>query len=146
MYEETGRADEQAIRRILRRITTAWVDGPVEDMAGDLHPDVVMVQPGFAAALVGRADALASFASFAAEATIKRYRSTEPDIGVWGDTAVAWYTWRMTYALGGETLREVGHDLWVFARIDGRWAAVWRTLTAGPAPIEVPEGAPETND
>jgi hypothetical protein len=34
----------------------------------------------------------------------------------------------MAWAMGGQSFREAGHDLFVFARENGAWLAVWRTL------------------
>ena len=54
--------------------------------------------------------------------------SSEPEIYVTGDTAVAVYAWKMTYEMGGEEYRETGHDLFVFTRAGGNWLAVWRAI------------------
>lgn len=55
----------------------------------------------------------------------------DPDgntIDVCGDTAVATCPWEMEWEAGGEARREAGHDVFVLARRDGRWLAVWRTV------------------
>jgi len=49
-------------------------------------------------------------------------------VDVVGDQAIASYDYRMTYRRDGRRYRASGRDLWVFARQDGRWRAVWRTM------------------
>jgi hypothetical protein len=38
----------------------------------------------------------------------------------------------MTYALGGQEYTERGRDLFVFARRDQKWLAVWRAMLVDP--------------
>jgi hypothetical protein len=52
----------------------------------------------------------------------------EPDVDIFGDTAIAVYAWNMTYELSGLEYRESGHDVFVFNRDQGRWLAVWRVM------------------
>lgn len=57
----------------MRRINQAWLAGQVEELAVGLgpllHPDIVMVSPGFAAGTQGRQIFLAGFIAGAAFAT-----------------------------------------------------------------------------
>ena len=49
-------------------------------------------------------------------------------------TATAQYKWTMTYVLGGQEYTESGRDLFVIARRDKKWLAVWRAMLPDPAP------------
>jgi len=41
---------------------------------------------------------------------------------------VASFTYEMIYERDGKGNRATGRDLWVLARQDGHWLAVWRTM------------------
>lgn len=126
--------DEDAVRAAFHAINNAWLQRRAPDMREHLHPDVVMVQPGFESALRGREACIASYAEFREGATLYAYTSTEPTVQVWADSAVTWQRWTMRYEWGGQALDEGGHEIFVFARVDGRWLAIWRTLTVEPPP------------
>jgi uncharacterized protein (TIGR02246 family) len=125
--------EEDAVRAAFHAINNAWLQRRAQDMREHLHPDVVMVQPGFGAALRGREECIASYADFRAGATLHAYTSTPPTVQVWADTAVAWHRWTMRYEWDGHLYDDAGHEVFVFGRADGRWVAVWRTLISGPA-------------
>ncbi len=91
----------------------------------------MMRGPGSAEMPRGREACIRSYAAFVQQAVIRECNLSEPSIDVWGDTAVATYSWDMTYEFGGTTLHETGQDTFVFARSDGRWQAVWRLLLPG---------------
>jgi hypothetical protein len=58
MVDESRREDAAAA---MRRISRAWLDGRVEDLAPIVHPEIVMVFPGFTGRVQGREDFLAGF-------------------------------------------------------------------------------------
>ncbi len=126
--------DEDAVRAAFHAINNAWLQRRAQDMREHLHPDVVMVQPGFESALRGREACIASYAEFREGATLYAYTSTEPTVQVWADSAVTWQRWTMRYEWGGQAFDEGGHEIFVFARVDERWVAIWRTLTVEPPP------------
>jgi ketosteroid isomerase-like protein len=49
-------------------------------------------------------------------------------VDVVGDQAIASYRYGITYRRDGQRFRARGRDLWILARSDGRWRAVWRTM------------------
>jgi uncharacterized protein (TIGR02246 family) len=112
----------------MRQINQAWLDGRVEDLAPLVHPEIVMVFPGFAGRIQGRDDFLAGFRDFLQNATIQEYREHDHQIDVAGDTAVVTFRYDMVYERSGGRYRSTGRDLWVFQRQDRAWIAVWRTM------------------
>jgi ketosteroid isomerase-like protein len=124
--------DHAAIRAILAGIAAAWRGGRFEDLRAYFSEDMVIVPPGFASRVEGREACLASYRDFVNYATITEYRESEPTIDVRGEAAVATFGWEMAWEVGGRPSRESGHDLFVFAREDGRWLAVYRTLIPAP--------------
>jgi hypothetical protein len=93
-----------------------------------LHPRITMVLPGFAGRAEGREAFVAGFEDFCANAKVHEYREADHQISVADDTAVASFTYEMVYEREGARYRAKGRDLWVFARPDGHWLAVWRAM------------------
>jgi prepilin-type processing-associated H-X9-DG protein len=72
----------------MRRINRAWLDGHVEDLAPLVHPEIVMVLPGFAGRVTGKEEFLAGFRDFCENARVHEFREQDYQVDVAGDTAV----------------------------------------------------------
>lgn len=112
----------------MHRINQAWLNGRVEDLSPMVHPEIVMVFPGFAGRAEGREVFLAGFRDFCENATIHEFREQDHEIDLAGDTAVAAFQYEMVYERSGERYRVTGRDLWVLQFQDGDWLAVWRAM------------------
>lgn len=112
----------------MRRINRAWLDGQVEDLAPMVHPEIVMVLPGFAGRIQGREEFLAGFRDFCQNARIHEFREHDHQVDVAGDMAVVTFRYEMVYERSGERFRATGRDLWVFQSQGRSWIAVWRTM------------------
>ena len=125
-------AEQDAIRDLLSRINDAWIKQRGEAMTAALNEcfaeDVVMRGPGFVFIGKGRDLAVQSYHDFVSQAEVKSCSLDEPEIDVAGDTATAHYKWAMTYVLNGQEYTEHGRDVFVFARREKKWLAVWRAL------------------
>ena len=123
-----GNAGHQEVAATLKRLNDAWLQGRVDDLAPFLHPDVVMVVPGFAARVQGREAMIAGFRDFEDNARVHEFKERDTQIDVAGRTAVATVAYEMVYERGGEKYRATGRDVWVFEQQDQGWVAVWRTM------------------
>ena len=125
-------AEQTAIRDLLLRINDAWIKQRGEAMTAALNEcfaeDVVMRGPGFVFLGKGRDFVVQSYHDFVSQAEVKSFSRDEPEIDVIGETATAQYEWGMTYVLNGEEYTEHGRDVFVFARRDKKWLAVWRVM------------------
>jgi uncharacterized protein (TIGR02246 family) len=128
----TPDADRRAIRHIIQEINTAWRSGHTTDLNRYFHADMVIVGPGYQEFGRGREACVRSYEDFIRSAVIHECTESEPAIHVWGDTAVASYSWKMTYEQKGTVSREHGHDQVVFTREPDGWKAVWRMVTFAP--------------
>jgi len=130
-------SDETAVRQVLDRINRAWLDGRPREMTALLHPEMVMVLPGFAGHARGQDAVVAGFVDFCAAARVEEYLESGHDVHVAGGTAVASFAYEMVYALESGRYRATGRDLWVFTREETGWLALWRTmLDVAEAPAE----------
>jgi hypothetical protein len=134
--ERNFTAEQIAIRDLLSRINDAWINLRGEPMISALNEcfaeDVVMRGPDFAFIGKGRDLVVQSYCDFVSNAEVKSVSFDEPDIDVMGETATAQYKWTMTYALRGQEYTEHGRDLFVVARRDKKWLAVWRAMLVDP--------------
>jgi len=112
----------------MRRINRAWLDGRVEDLRPMLHPEIVMVMPGFAGRGQGSEQFLAGFHDFCQNAKVHEFQEQDQQVDVAGDTAVVSFRFEMVYERAGGRYRSTGRDLWVFQGQGGEWVAVWRTM------------------
>lgn len=125
--------DQEEITALLQKINEAWIMGYADQIPqamDDCFDDRMVIKgPNFQTlGPGGKAACIQSYVDFVKSARIKACTLSTPEIDVTGDTAVATYSWKMTYEMKGEEYNETGHDLFVFARNDGRWLAVWRAL------------------
>lgn len=132
-------SEVERVAAILSNMNRAWLEGRPQDLEPFLDDAIVTVLPGFASALSGKADVLASFEDFCRTARVVHFEESNQRIDVVGHTAIASFAFDMTYERGGATSRSRGRDLWVFEAEAGAWLAVWRTLLDV---IEIP--APNT--
>jgi ketosteroid isomerase-like protein len=116
------------IRAIVQRIHDAWSQGRPEDLHQYFDDRMVIRGPEFLVMGRGRDACVQSYAGFLKVATVHEYDRGEPEIDLHGDTAVAVYSWKMTYSLESGRYTEKGHDLFVFSRASGEWRAIWRTM------------------
>jgi hypothetical protein len=134
--QPTLAAEQIAIRDLLSRINDAWIKQRGEAMTAALNEcfaeDVVMRGPGFAFLGKGRDLVVQSYHHFVSHAEVKTVSLDDPEIDVAGETATAQYKWAMTYVLGGQEYTEQGRDVFVLARRDKKWLAVWRAMLVEP--------------
>jgi len=124
----TNQAVSDVVVESMNRINQAWLAGRIDDMAPMIHPDVIMVVPGFAGRAQGRDPFLKGFREFYQSATIHEFRETDRAVDVVGDTAVVSFLFAMVYERNGGRYRATGRDFWVFHREAAEWVAVWRTM------------------
>ena len=125
MVDESKREDVVAAMRLINQ---AWLNGRVEELAPMVHPEIVMVFPGFAGRIQGREDFLAGFLDFCRNAKIHEFRESDHQVDVAGDMSVVTFRYDMVYERSGGRFRSTGRDMWVLQRQGTAWIAVWRTM------------------
>jgi uncharacterized protein (TIGR02246 family) len=118
----------QEIREVVEQLNDAWVKGSPEKLATFFREDIAMVHPDFVQRTEGREACIASYVDFCSQAKVNDFKLGETSIDVFGDTAVATYSYEISYEMGGERFTDSGRDLFVFIRENDRWQAVWRTM------------------
>jgi uncharacterized protein (TIGR02246 family) len=128
MTSSEGARDTEEIWQLVKRMNDAWAkDGP-DELASFFHEDIVMVHPDFTQRTEGKAACVASYEEFRKQAAILDFKISHPGIDVFGETAIATYSYEIAYEMGGERFNDTGRDVFIFVRENGRWLAVWRTM------------------
>ena len=132
MPSANAESEREKIRQLLRAINDAWRNGNTPELNRHFHADMVIVSPGYEELARGREVCVRSYEDFIRSAKVHEYSESEPAINIWGNTAVASYSWKMAYEQKGMVSREHGHDQFVFTREPDGWQAVWRMVTFAP--------------
>ena len=128
MPSSEASTDRQEILELIEQLNYAWVKGSPEQLSSFFREDIAMVHPDFIHRTEGREACIASYVDFCSQAKVNDFKLGETSIDVIGHTAIATYSYEISYEMGGELFKDTGRDLFVFIREDGRWQAVWRTM------------------
>ena len=120
--------DQQEVWQVIQAINDAWLKGHAEDLIDYFHDDMVIVTPDGKEQGRGKVVCIESYKGFSSMAIIKMFKDRDPAILVYGDTAIASYTYEMTYEMNNESFNDIGRDMYVLNREGGKWLVVWRTI------------------
>lgn len=124
---------KQEVWSTLRALNDAWTKGDPDDLAAYFHENMVAVTATDRERLTGRNACLESWKRFAQAARIHRWTELEPQIQLYGNTAVVTYYFDMAFDMGGRTVELDGRDMFVFVHENGRWWAVADQFSPYPA-------------
>jgi uncharacterized protein (TIGR02246 family) len=116
------------IWQLVQSMNDTWAKGRPGDLASFFREDIVMVHPDFTQRTQGRDACVTSYEDFCEQANILDLKLNNPLIDVFDNTAIATYSYEITYEMGGERFNDTGRDVFVFVRENGRWQAAWRTM------------------
>jgi len=114
------------IESLAREINQAWLGGDLDWLRRHFDPEIVMVAPGFGGRVIGAQACVQSFEDFLTNAEVSDFAESDVHADVRGDTAIATFRFRIAYRLNEKDYEDSGWDIWVFARQEAGWIAVWR--------------------
>lgn len=121
-------ADEQATKEevlgFIKAMNETWTKGDGSGLRNYFHPNMVAITATDQDILYGRDACLASWQGFARSAQIHRWEEIEPQVQLYGDTAIVTYYYDMTFDMNGENFTMGGRDMLVLVKENGRWWAV----------------------
>jgi ketosteroid isomerase-like protein len=120
--------DKEAIRRVVKAINEAWSGGRVPELESYFHEDITIVAPDLTVVGRGREACVGSYADFVRRASTHEFKTSEPDISVWGMAATAAYSYEIEWEAEGQRHKDMGKEVFVFIRESGRWRAVCRLI------------------
>lgn len=119
------------IRDVIDRLNSAWPAGRMDELVDVFDPGAALVPPPPAARIVGRDAVIQGYQDFLSQAVLHRFQPEEPDIDVFGSTAVACCPYTIDYELEGRRWVGSGRDILVLHEGEAGWKVVWRTVLAG---------------
>jgi ketosteroid isomerase-like protein len=101
-------------------LNDAWTKEKGDRLQSFFHPRMVAITPADRLRRKGAAECIAGWQGFAQAATIHSWKTENPDIEIFGDTAVVTYYYEMDVTLGvRQTL--AGRDMLILHREQGKW-------------------------
>jgi ketosteroid isomerase-like protein len=94
MGQETKR---EYVEATMHRVNRLWLDGDVEALAPMVHPEMVMVFPGFSGRIRGREEFVAGFRDFCQNVKIHHFHGYDHKVDVAGHTAVVTFRYEILY-------------------------------------------------
>lgn len=94
---------QKKIWQLLQDMNDAWVKGHPENLVKFFHEDIVIVGPDFQKMGDSRQACVKSYKDFCSQATVHDFKEMDPRIYVYGNTAIATYSYKITYEMNGET-------------------------------------------
>lgn len=116
-----------------RAMSEAWANGSAEGIEPHLHPSIVCL-PASGGRITGRKAVLASYLEPLRHGQLRAYQESHLTVDAWPDTAVVTRSFAIERDDDGVRDVERGKELLVFARIDGSWLVVWRSVTSDREP------------
>ena len=107
--------------QFLRALNDAWTKADGETLPEYFHPRMVAITPVGKLRIKGAAKCLEGWQQFARSNTIHSWREDDPDIELFGDTAVATYYYVMDVTMGSKRLTLSGRDMLTVRKENGRW-------------------------
>lgn len=120
------------IKQTIKKINQSWLEGHPENLNQFFHDDMLILSPDFKIMGAGKAVCMKSYSDFISQAVIKDYQESDPEIHVWGDTAIAFYNFEIAWEMKGKSSKETGRDFFVFTFENDKWLAVWRMVFSQP--------------
>ena len=107
--------DIEIIKRFVHAINEAWVNGDPNLLQNFFDEDIVMDMPG-APILRGQKACIDSYRTFLKQAKVGDFSMGDIEINIWDQTAIARYTFEVSYEYNGDAFREKGIDVFAFIK------------------------------
>lgn len=129
-------AVKDEVLAFIKAMNESWTKGDGSGLVDYFHPRMVAITPADQDILYGRDACLRSWQGFAQSARINRWEEIEPDVRIYGDTAIVTYYYDMSFEMEGERFDMGGRDMVVLARENGRWRVVADQYSGYPEQAE----------
>lgn len=118
------------IWQAIQAANTAWQSGDLDGMKQLFHPDVWMAAPTGGLWYEGRDTMAEGIAEFLEATRLRAFEEGEPDIRVYGATAIASYPFVVRVFQDGRPVDQAGRETLVLTRQEGEWRVVYRMQAA----------------
>ena len=115
---------KQEVWNTLRELNDSWTKGDGTGLVNYFHKDMVAITPTKRERLMGRDACVADWMGFAKAAKIHYWKEIDPQITLFGNTAIVTYYFDMRFDMGGQPTQMGGRDMFVFVQENDKWVAV----------------------
>lgn len=131
VFEDSARCE---VWTVLKELNDCWTKGDATNLSNFFHKDMVAITPTDRERREGRDACIAGWAGFAQMAKISRWIENDPQIQLYGNTAIVTYYFDMEFEMGGQRIQMGGRDMFVFVMENGKWWAVADQFSPYPLP------------
>ncbi len=114
------------IESLINRMNDDWLNERIENLDQYFHKKAVLIQPGTHNKITGREAIIDSYREFTDEAEVSDFSIKDFQVDVFGETAVALYTFCIRYRIESTSYDESGLEILVFNRHKDKWQIMWR--------------------
>lgn len=108
----------------IKKMNEAWTKGDGTALKDFFHTNMVAITPTDRDILRGREPCIAGWQNFAKSVKVHHWEEVDPDVRLYGNTAVVTYVFDMSFDMQGQTIKLGGRDMFVLVKENGRWWAV----------------------
>lgn len=131
MTERAQKTGIKKIERIIEHLMEDWMSHKLAKMNHYFYDHVVMIEAGTNDRIMGVDNVLENYLLFIEDANVTDYKITDLFVELVGDTAVAYFTYRIKYETDGTKFDENNTEILVFRKKGENWQIIWRTQLIG---------------
>jgi hypothetical protein len=120
MVSPAKESPQEEIQVLISKVNQAWLGGRIGELHEYFHNDIVIRGPDFTKLAKGREACVKSYEDFIQKSLVRNFKASEPEVDMWDNSAVATYSWEISYETQGQAYQEFGRDLFTFTRSGGR--------------------------
>ena len=124
---------KREVWQFVRAMNDAWSKEKGERLTEYFHPRMVAITPMSRHRIKGADNCVEGWQGFARSTTIHSWREEEPEIELFGDTAVVTYYYAMDVTMGSNRLSLSGRDMLTLQKEEGRWWLIADQFSSYPA-------------
>ncbi len=115
---------QQEVWQTLRELNDCWTKGDGSGLENYFHERMVAITPVDRNRREGRKACIEGWLGFVKMARILYWNEVDPQIQVYGDTAIVTYYFDMAFMVGDQRVESSGRDMFTFIKENGKWWAV----------------------
>lgn len=119
------------IIKIIERINNAWLKKETDKLNYFFHKDIVIASQNFDIQARGIEKCIKSYKDFVNNVEVHEFNPDKPEITISENTAVALYSFDISYTINSERINETGKEFLVLTYNSVDWKLVWRIIYSG---------------
>jgi hypothetical protein len=123
---------EQEVWKTVLELNDCWTKGDGSRLVDYFHPRMVAITPTTRERIFGQKACVAGWMEFAKTAKTHYLKEIDPQIELFGNTAVVTYDFDMSFDMHGQTITMSGRDMLTLVKENDKWWVVADQYSANP--------------